>query len=302
MKLLLLGGSGQLGQAFLHQLLQSQQQRSQFQSLALSRAKLDITDSAALAAQMAAYSPDVVLNCAAYTAVDNAEQQSDSCFAVNATAAGQLAKLCQQHNSLLVQFSTDYVFDGTSNVPYTEQHSTAPLNVYGRSKLAAEQLIQANCTKYLILRTSWLFSEYSHNFYRTMLRLAQQRLKLAEQGLSAAQPLSVVNDQFGCPTYAGDLAAIVLQLLQRYQLQGSVAYGVYHLAGQPAVSWYQFAQAIFAVQQIPVSVMPVGSAQYAGAATRPANSALDCSKFCDTFAIALPQWQAALQQLKQVTL
>ncbi|MDP2715665.1 dTDP-4-dehydrorhamnose reductase [Rheinheimera sp.] len=296
MKLLLLGSNGQLGQALLqqlHQPQQSQQERPQFQSLALSHTQLDITDSAALAAQMAAYRPDIVLNCAAWTNVDKAEQQSDSCFAVNAMAAGQLATLCQQHNSLLVQFSTDYVFDGTNNMPYTERHSTTPLNVYGRSKLAAEQLIQANCSKYLILRSSWLFSEYGHNFYRTMLRLAQQQLKLAE-------PLSVVNDQFGCPTYAGDLAAIVLQLLQRYQQQGSVAYGLYHLAGQPAVSWYQFAQAIFAVQQVPVSVMPLSSAQYAGAATRPANSALDCSKFCDTFGIVLPQWQAALNQLKQV--
>lgn len=298
MKLLLLGSSGQLGQAFLHQLLQSQQERSQFQSLALSRTQLDITDNAALAAQMAAYRPDVVLNCAAYTAVDNAEQQSDSCFAVNTTAAGQLAALCQQHNSLLVQFSTDYVFDGASHTAYTEQHSTSPLNVYGRSKLAAEQLIQANCSKYLILRSSWLFSEYGHNFYRTMLKLAQQQHAAAEQGL--AKPLSVVNDQFGCPTYAGDLAAIVLQLLQRYQQRGSLAYGVYHLAGQPAVSWYQFAQAIFAVQQMPVSILPISSANYAAATQRPANSALDCSKFCDTFAIAFPQWQAALHQLKQV--
>jgi dTDP-4-dehydrorhamnose reductase len=300
MKLLLLGSNGQLGQAFLHQLLQLQQQRSQFQSLALSRNQLDITDSVALAAQMAAYRPDIVLNCAAYTAVDKAEQQADACFAVNSSAVQQLATLCQQHNSLLVQFSTDYVFAGTRAQPYTEQQATAPLNVYGHSKHSAEQAIQAVCSKYLIFRSSWLFSEYGHNFYRTMLRLAQQQLAAAEQ--SPAQPLSVVNDQFGCPTYAGDLAAIVLQLLQRYQQQGSLAYGVYHLAGQPAVSWYQFAKAIFANQQPAITLVPVSSANYAGAATRPANSALDCTKFCDTFGIAPPQWQAALQQLKQATL
>lgn len=295
MKLLLLGSSGQLGQAFLHQPLWPQ-----FQSLALSRTQLDITDSAALSAQMAAYRPDVVLNCAAYTAVDKAEQQADACFAVNSSAVQQLAELCQQHNSLLVQFSTDYVFSGTRAQPYTEQQATAPLNVYGRSKHLAEQAIQAVCSKYLILRSSWLFSEYGHNFYRTMLKLAQQQLAAAKQGL--AQPLSVINDQFGCPTYAGDLAAIVLQLLQRYQQQGSLAYGVYHLAGQPAVSWYQFALAIFANQQPAIKMVPVSSANYAAAATRPANSALDCTKFCDTFGIAPPQWQAALQQLKQATL
>ena len=281
MKLLLLGSNGQLGQAFLQQRLWSA-----FQSLALTRTQLDITDNNALSAQMAAYKPDIVLNCAAYTAVDKAEQQSNSCFAVNATAAGQLAGLCQQHNSLLVQFSTDYVFDGASHTAYTEQHSTTPLNVYGRSKLATEQLIQANCSKYLILRSSWLFSEYGHNFYRTMLGLAQR-----------GNSISVVDDQFGSPTYAGDLAAIVLQLLQRYKNTQQLPYGLYHLAGGPAVSWYQFAAAIFAAHRQQVNVLPVSSASWQGAVSRPQYSALDCSKFSDTFAIAQPQWQNALAQL-----
>lgn len=282
MKLLLLGATGQLGQALLQQL----QLPQQFQYLALNRSQLDITDISAVTTVMTEYRPDVVINCAAYTAVDNAEQQAATCIAVNATAVGQLAKLCQQYNSLLLQFSTDYVFNGRNNKAYTEQDLPAPLNVYGRSKLQAEQAIQATCSKYVILRTSWLFSEFGHNFYRTMLKLAQR-----------GQIIQVVNDQFGCPTYAGDLAAAIVQLLQRYQQQGSLAYGIYHFAGNPAVSWYQFAEAIFAAHQLKVNLQAIGSANWPTQAVRPANSILDCNKFCDTFAIAVPQWQAVLQQL-----
>lgn len=282
MKLLILGANGQLAQALLKQLKQQQQ----FQYLALNRSQLDITNAAAVAAVMAQYQPDAVINCAAYTAVDNAEQQAAACIAVNTNAAAQLAKLCQQYNSLLLQFSTDYVFNGQSSSAYTEQDIPAPLNVYGQSKLQAEQAIQATCSKYVILRTSWLFSEFGHNFYRTMLKLAQR-----------GQIIQVVNDQFGCPTYAGDLAAAIVQLLQRYQRQGSLAYGIYHLAGNPAVSWYQFAQAIFAAHQLKVNLQAIGCANWPTQAVRPANSILDCNKFCDTFAIAIPQWQAALQQL-----
>jgi len=282
MKLLLLGANGQLGQALLKQL----QPPQQFQYLALSRSQLDVTDISAVTTVMAEYRPDVVINCAAYTAVDNAEQQAATCIAVNATAVGQLAQLCQQYNSLLLQFSTDYVFNGQSNKAYTEQDIAAPLNVYGRSKLQGEQAIQATRSKYVILRTSWLFSEFGHNFYRTMLKLAQR-----------SQPVQVVNDQFGCPTYAGDIAVIVMQLLQCYQQQGSLAYGIYHLAGSPAVSWYQFAEAIFAAHQLKVNLQGINSESWPTLAARPANSVLDCNKFCATFAIALPQWQAALQQL-----
>ncbi|PKM19373.1 MAG: dTDP-4-dehydrorhamnose reductase [Gammaproteobacteria bacterium HGW-Gammaproteobacteria-15] len=282
MKLLLLGANGQLGLALMKQL----QQPQQFQYLALNRSQLDITDISAVVTVMAQYRPDVVINCAAYTAVDNAEQQATTCIAVNATAVGQLAQLCQQYNSLLLQFSTDYVFNGQSNKAYTEQDIAAPLNVYGGSKLQAEHSIQASCSKYVILRTSWLFSEFGHNFYRTMLKLAQR-----------GRIIQVVNDQFGCPTYAGDLAAITLQLLQRYQQQGSLAYGIYHLAGSPAVSWYQFAEAIFAAHQLKVNLQSINSESWPTLASRPANSVLDCNKFCATFAIAAPQWQAALQQL-----
>ncbi|MCS4308826.1 dTDP-4-dehydrorhamnose reductase [Rheinheimera pacifica] len=285
MKLLILGANGQLGQALLQQLKQPRQLQQQFQCLALNRSQLDITDISAVTTVMAQYRPDAVINCAAYTAVDPAEQQAATCIAVNGTAVGQLAKLCQQYNSLLLQFSTDYVFNGQSSA-YTEQDTAAPLNVYGQSKLQAEQAIHATCSKYVILRTSWLFSEFGHNFYRTMLKLAQR-----------GQIIQVVNDQFGCPTYAGDLAAAIVQLLQRYQQQGSLAYGIYHFAGNPAVSWYQFAQAIFAAHQLKVNLQAIGSANWPTLAVRPANSILDCNKFCDTFAIAIPQWQAVLQQL-----
>lgn len=286
MKLLILGANGQLGQALLQQLKQPRQLQQQFQCLALNRSQLDITDISAVTAVMAQYRPDAVINCAAYTAVDHAEQQVATCIAVNGTAVGQLAKLCQQHNSLLLQFSTDYVFNGQSSKAYTELDTAAPLNVYGQSKLQAEQAIQATCSKYVILRTSWLFSEFGHNFYRTMLKLAQR-----------GQIVQVVNDQFGCPTYAGDLAAAVLQLLQRYQQQGSLAYGIYHLAGNPAVSWYQFAEAIFAAHQLKVNLQAVCSTNWASPALRPTNSVLNCDGMANTFNISSPAWRPALDSL-----
>jgi dTDP-4-dehydrorhamnose reductase len=286
MKVLLLGSAGQLGQAFVYQPLWAE-----FTTLCYNRLQLDVTNHTLLTKLFEQFMPDVVINCAAYTAVDKAEQQSANCFAINTDAVRHLAMLCQRHNCLLVQFSTDYVFDGKSQHAYTEQDLASPLNVYGLSKLKVEQAVQAHCSKYLIFRTSWLFSEYGNNFYRTMLTLAQQ-----------GRALSVVDDQFGCPTYAGDLAAIVLQLLQRYQQQGMLAFGLYHLASQPAVSWYQFADAIFASVETSPDLTPVRSVNYPTAAQRPAYSVLDCSKFFDTFGLALPQWQVALHQLKQATI
>jgi dTDP-4-dehydrorhamnose reductase len=161
MKILLLGSAGQLGKAFVHQPLWAE-----FTTLCYNRLQLDITNHTALTNAFEQYMPDVVVNCAAYTAVDKAEQQSANCFAINSDAVWHLAMLCQRHNCLLVQFSTDYVFDGKSQHAYTEQDLASPLNVYGQSKLKAEQAVQAHCIKYLILRTSWLFSEYGNNFYR----------------------------------------------------------------------------------------------------------------------------------------
>ena len=277
MKLLLLGANGQLGQA-----LQQQSAWHSFNTVALNRQQLDITDANALAAALGQHQADVIINCAAYTAVDAAEQQHKKCMAVNVTAVKQLAKWCGQQQALLLHFSTDYVFDGQKATAYTEADAPAPLNFYGQSKWLGEQAVQQYCEKYLLIRSSWLFSGYGHNFYRTMRRLA-----------NAGENVSVVDDQFGCPTSADHLAALVLQLLKRYQQQGSLPYGLYHLAAQPALSWYQFAQAIFASVGSKASVQPISSAQRRqsgqnSTAQRPLNSVLDSSLSLQQLGVTLP--------------
>ena len=281
MKVLLLGAAGQLGQAFTNHI-----DFANFDALCLSRAELDICDADAVSVCFANVKPDVVINCAAYTAVDAAEQNKQLCLATNTDAVSHIAKLCQQYGSLLIQFSTDYVFDGKKASAYTEQDTPNPINHYGMSKWLAEQLVQQYCEKYLILRTSWLFSEYGHNFYQTMV-------KLAETG-SAVQ---VIADQVGCPTYAGDVVTAVIGMLKRYECTGELLYGTYHLCSGPAVSWYGFAQAIFAAKHFEVPLQQISSAQWQAAAARPANSVLDSSKITVAMGIVLPAWPCALTKL-----
>ncbi len=283
MKLLLLGAGGQLGQAFCA----SPYWRSD-DSLALSHAQLDIADSAALSRIMAEYQPDALINCAAYTKVALAQQQAELCLQINTNAVVHLAQLCAKAQCLLVQFSTDYVFNGEKGSAYIETDSTAPLNVYGQSKLLAEQAIQQHCQRYLIFRTSWLFSQYGYNFYRTMLTLA-------EKGTA----ISVVDDETGCPTYAGDVADAVLKVLAQYNQsdKAQFSYGIYHLASTPAVSWYQFASAIFVSHQLTPPLRAVSSKHWADGVKRPAYSALNSQAFSTTFGISLPSWQQALKHL-----
>jgi len=281
MTVLLLGAAGQLGQAFINN-----PDFVGLNALCFSRTELDICDAAAVLQYFAAVKPDVVINCAAYTEVDAAEQNKQLCLAINTEAVSHIAKLCQQHGTLLIQFSTDYVFDGKKDSPYTEQDAPNPINHYGMSKWLAEQCIRQHCAKYLILRTSWLFSEYGHNFYRTMVKLAK-----------AGAPVSVIADQFGCPTYAGDVVTAVISMIKRYQREGELPYGTYHLCGGPAVSWYGFAEAIFAAMQTKVSLQQISTAQWHATAVRPANSVLACNKFNRVMGSVLPQWQHALTKL-----
>ncbi|MEO3865740.1 dTDP-4-dehydrorhamnose reductase [Rheinheimera fenheensis] len=283
MKLLLLGAGGQLGQAFC---------QSPFwpgnNSLALNHTQLDITDSKALEQLITEYQPDVVINCAAYTKVALAEQNAEQCRRINTDAVAHLAQLCAKAQCLLVQFSTDYVFNGEKGSAYVETDSTAPLNVYGHSKLLAEQAIQQHCQRYLIFRTSWLFSQYGYNFYRTMLTLA-------EKGTA----ISVVDDETGCPTYAGDVADAVLKVLAQYNQsdKAQFSYGIYHLASAPAVSWHQFASAIFAAHQLTPALKAVSSKQWADGVKRPAYSALNSQLFSTTFGVSLPSWRYAITAL-----
>lgn len=230
------GANGQVGFC-----LTQQAQANDWRVLAIDRDKLDITDPQAVNALVKEYQPDVVINAAAHTAVDKAETESDASYAINRDGPKYLAEAAVSVDAVILHISTDYVFSGDKDGVYKETDLVAPQGVYGASKLAGEEVvIEANC-KYIILRTAWVFGEHGNNFVKTMLRLGLQR-----------HQLGIVADQFGGPTYAGDIAAVLLTIAEKaVSASASVNWGIYHFAGEPHVTWHQFAQAIFnkAVEQ-----------------------------------------------------
>jgi dTDP-4-dehydrorhamnose reductase len=280
MKILVTGAQGQLGQELV---------RRSPAVVALDRQTLDITAIKAVEGAIAHHQPDLVINAAAYTAVDRAEVESEAAFCVNREGPRCLALVCQQADIPLFQVSTDYVFDGTQSNPYLETDPVAPLGVYGRSKEAGEVAVRGVLDRHLILRVSWVFAGHGHNFVRTMLRLATER-----------PTLGIVADQWGCPTYAGHIAEILIALAERYQEQGNLPWGTYHYADTPATTWYGFAQAIFATAQrlglrsIP-QLTPITTNQFPTPAQRPSNSQLDCTKLQDTFDLTRYGWQVGLE-------
>lgn len=280
MKVLLTGANGQLGRCFQDRL------PAGWQILATDSAKLDITDLAQVTAAIAAFKPGAIVNAAAYTAVDKAESETALAERINATGPANLANVAAQHGIRLVHVSTDYVFDGNANTPYTEESTTNPLSVYGITKLAGERAVSATAPDAIIVRTAWVFSEYGNNFVKTMLRLGKER-----------DALSIVDDQRGCPTYAGDLAQAIIALLQQ-----NAAGGIYHYSGDKEVSWFEFAQAIFAVAvekglliKAPV-LTPITTKQYPTPAYRPAYSVLAGTKLKGKN-IKSSEWEKALKNI-----
>ncbi len=233
--------------------------------------------------------PDVVVVCAAYTAVDKAEEERDLAEKINVRAPQEIARWCQLNNKLMIHFSTDYVFSGEGSKPWQEQDPKGPLNWYGATKLAGEEAIQNTFCQHLIFRTSWVYSEYGNNFVKTMLRLGKSK-----------ELLRVVNDQIGAPTYAGDLAHTVWGLIERHQSGEKLTTGIFHMAGQGETNWAQFAEQIFAecrLRKIELKVQTVQgipTSEYPVPATRPLNSRLDQSKLKKTFGIELPLWSESL--------
>jgi len=281
MRILVTGADGQLGRC-----LQDRLRMTAHDGLALNRNQLDITDRRAVEAAVAKFQPDVIINTAAYTAVDQAEMEPESARRVNAEAVDYLTDAANQVGALLVQVSTDYVFDGKTTRPYRESDPVNPLNVYGASKLAGEQFA-AGANRYFIVRAAWLFSEYGKNFLKSMLKLADGR-----------ETLQVVADQTGTPTYAGYLAATLIRMLEN-----GVPSGIYHYSGGRACSWFEFSQAIFAhlgkhrpELRLP-RVLPVTAAEYPGVATRPAYSVLDDTKLRTCLESATGDWALAIQQV-----
>jgi dTDP-4-dehydrorhamnose reductase len=290
-RLLLIGSGGQLGQVLAAQL------PAQAELESLSHAQLDLADPDAVRTAVrdsfAGLGPQIVVNAAAYTAVDKAEQEPELAFAVNATAPAIIAEELARTNGWLVHYSTDYVFDGSGAMPWRETDPTGPLGVYGASKLAGEQAIAATRCCHVILRTSWVYAAVGRNFLHTMLRLGRER-----------ELLRIVDDQVGAPTSAGSLAAATEAVLGQIADQNAMS-GVYHLACAGETSWAGFAQAIFAAFaaiQKPPQIVPIATSEYPTPARRPLNSRLNCEKFAVEFGYHMPQWQAALAHVANTIL
>lgn len=278
MRILLLGRNGQVGWE-LERLLAPLGELKPFD-----RAALDLADAPRLAAAVRSLQPEVIVNAAAYTAVDKAESERDEAFAVNATGPRVLAEEAKRIGALLVHFSTDYVFDGEKQAPYVEDDATHPLNVYGESKLAGEDAIRKSKCRHLILRTSWVYGPRGKNFMLTMLRLAKERAELR-----------VVDDQIGAPTSSGYIAQTTVALLPRLLASPDLA-GLYHLAPAGETTWCGFARAILAHAGLATPVVPIRTEEYPTPARRPRNSRLDCTRLREAFGVALTPWQEGLAE------
>tara|TARA_R110002049_G_scaffold51245_4_gene145073 strand:- start:12850 stop:13707 length:858 start_codon:yes stop_codon:yes gene_type:complete len=224
---------------------------------------------------------DYCINCAAYTAVDKAETEIDKAFEINATGAKNLALACNEFGVILIHISTDFVFDGKKNKPYIETDVANPISVYGASKLQGEIEIQQILKEHFIIRTSWLYSEYGQNFMKTMLRLAETR-----------DEISVISDQIGTPTYAGDLAEIIIQIINTK----TEKYGIYHYSNLGVVSWYDFAKAVFEDSKRDVKVVPIKTKSYPTLAKRPKYSVLNQTKTKETFKVTIQLWKDSLKK------
>jgi len=284
MKVLVLGSQGQLGRC-----LQDQFTQTNYQVIFHCRADTDITNFAETSGNLSSLNPDVVVNASAYTAVDKAETQQILANQVNHLAVDNLTKVCGKIGCFLIHISTDYVFDGNASLPYQEDDQTNPQGVYGVSKLAGEIAIQRTACRFLIIRTAWVFSEYGDNFFKTMLRLGAER-----------DSLSIVGDQIGSPTYAQDIAKLIVGLLPQIE-SNNVESGVYHFCGDTACSWKQFAEEIFSQAknfgyQTPKQIKSIATKDYPTPAERPLYSVLDCTKIQSTFNIKKSNWRQGISR------
>ncbi|RKE98826.1 dTDP-4-dehydrorhamnose reductase [Ichthyenterobacterium magnum] len=243
--------------------------------------KLDISSNKAVSDFFLNQNIDWCINCAAYTNVDKAETEQEKAFNVNTLGAKNLAIACQENNVKLIHISTDFVFDGIQSKAYNESDKTNPLSVYGQTKLDGENEIKTHLNKHFIIRTSWLYSEYGNNFLKTMLRLAKEKSEL-----------NIVADQIGTPTYAKDLAKVILKIIKT----NNSRFGVYHYSNEGVASWYDFAKEVFSLNQVSIKVNPIKSQAYLTPAKRPAFSVLDKTKIKSNTEITVPYWRDSLKE------
>jgi dTDP-4-dehydrorhamnose reductase len=275
-KTIIFGASGQLGQCFKR--LAADKNLDLF--IFPDETEANILDVAGLSKLFDKYKPAYAVNCAAYTAVDKAEDETELAEKINKTGVENIAKLCGVHGTTLIQVSTDFVFKGNVSSPLNEEDETLPISVYGQTKLDGEKVIPALVKEYFIVRTAWLYSEFANNYVKTMLRLGAERPEL-----------KIIADQAGTPTYAIDLAECIITIIQ----SGSTAYGIYHYSNEGIASWYDFSKAIFDLAGTGVKVIPIPTSEYSTKATRPPYSVMDKTKIKKTFGIEVPYWRESLQ-------
>ncbi|WP_070968310.1 dTDP-4-dehydrorhamnose reductase [Vibrio sonorensis] len=288
MRVLITGSYGQVGSSLARLLAEKADVK------AVDRDNLDITDQKAVNRLVVDFRPNIIINAAAHTAVDKAETDVDLSYAINRDGPKFLAEAANDVGAAILHISTDYVFDGSKDGLYSETENTSPQGVYGKSKLAGEQAVIDACDRHIILRTAWVFGEQGNNFVKTMLRLGGERSEL-----------SIVGDQFGGPTYAGDIADILIMFANRIYENPAFEYGVYHFSGVPHVSWFEFATAIFekAVKQGVLESAPklrsIKTSEYPTPAKRPKNSKLNTKKTCEVLQVEPSNWNNALSDLSQ---
>ena len=277
MNILITGCNGQLGNEM--QLLEKEYAANNYFNTDV--AELDITNVEAIEQFLAANSIDGIVNCAAYTAVDKAEANEELCTLLNAEAPGYLAHAIEKRGGWMIQISTDYVFDGTQHIPYQEDEDTCPNSVYGRTKLVGEFNVLKLCQQSMVIRTAWLYSTFGNNFVKTMIRLGNERPELG-----------VVADQIGTPTYARDLARIIMTVISK-----GIQPGIYHFTNEGVTSWYDFTKAIHRLAGISTChVRPLHTSEYPTAAQRPPYSVLDKTKIKQTYGIEIPYWEESLKE------
>lgn len=285
--ILVTGANGQLGKEFRTLAIQY----PQYNFLFTGKEELPVNDNEAVKKYFTNHQINFCINCAAYTAVDKAETEKEKAFSINADAVADLAFVCKTFNVQLIHISTDYVFDGTAQQPYTETDATQPMSVYGQSKLQGEEFALQNNPATIIVRTSWVYSSFGNNFVKTMLRLMQQK-----------ESINIVNDQWGCPTYAADLAHAIISIIQKNPVavvpQSPILpqHAIYNYCNQGITSWYHFAMSIKEFTGSNCSILPISTIQYPTPAKRPAWSVLDTALIQYTFNVHIPQWQESLKK------
>lgn len=279
MVVLVVGGLGQLGQSI--QFIATKYPEITFKYVDVD--EMDITDEVQVQRKFQEIKPQYCINAAAYTAVDKAETDIEKAHAINVTGVENIAKACKQNNTVLLHISTDFVFDGNQTTPYTENDEPNPLGVYGQTKLDGERVIPTILSKYYIVRTAWLYSQFANNFMKTMLRLGQER-----------DSLSVVNDQIGTPTHAVDLAEVLVAIIAKNAFSKDENYGLYHFSNEGECSWFDFAAKIFEVNHINIELTSIPTSAYPTPAKRPKYSVLDKTKIKKVFGVEMSKWEDSL--------